>query len=81
MARESNFKDAPKSADSSWEAWINDRHFIFRKGRRKGSAFLYTCQTKIGDKTSITSFFSERDLSPDELEALPQFVTFISATM
>jgi hypothetical protein len=81
MVEESGFNDATKNADSSWEAWINDRHFTFSKARRKGGAYLYTCQTKIRDKTSVTSFFSERDLSPDELEGLPQFIAFISATM
>lgn len=71
---------SPQRAEEEWEAWINDRLFTFRKARRKGGAFLYSCRTKAGDKFSVTSFFDERDLTPDELEALPQFIAFVSAT-
>jgi hypothetical protein len=73
--------DEAVNADLVWEAWINDRLFTFRKARREGGAFLYTCVTKSGGKTSVTSFFSEKDMIPEELEAHPRFITFLSATM
>jgi hypothetical protein len=82
MAGEIRSKDgAPDNTDSVWEAWINDRLFTFRKTRQKGGAFLYTCERKFGGAKSVTSFFSERNLTPEELEALPQFIAFVSATM
>mgnify|MGYP001251266388 CR=1 FL=1 len=71
----------PENTDSVWEALINDRCFTFTKTCRKGGVFLYSCKTTKGGAVSVTSFFSERNLTPDELEALPQFVAFISATM
>lgn len=71
---------APEDTESVWEAWINDRPFTFRKTRQKGGVFLYSCE-RTGDTKSVTSFFSERNLTPEELEALPQFIAFISATM
>jgi hypothetical protein len=74
-------RDDMENAEHSWEAWINDRLFTFRKARREGGAFLYTCVTKSGGKTSVTSFFSEKDMTPEELESHPRFVTFVSATM
>jgi len=82
MAKEIEFKHgAPENTDSVWEAWINNRHFIFKKTRQEGGVFLYSCETKTGDTESVTSFFCDRNLMPEELEALPQFVAFISATM
>ncbi|HLJ14770.1 MAG TPA: hypothetical protein VKV15_09760 [Bryobacteraceae bacterium] len=33
------------------------------------------------DTKSSTSFFSDKDMTPEELEALPQFIAFVSATM
>ena len=82
MAMEIGFHHgAPENTDSVWEAWINDRPFTFRKTRQKGGVFLYSGERKAGGVESVTSFFSERDLTPEELEALPQFVAFISATM
>ena len=74
-------RDDVENVEQSWEAWINDRLFTFRKARRKGGAFLYTCVTKSGGKASVTSFFSEKDMTPEELESHPRFVTFVSATM
>jgi hypothetical protein len=74
-------RDHVENADLVWEACINDRLFTFRKSRRKGGAFLYTCATKSGGKTSITSFFSEKNMTPKELETLPRFITFVSAAM
>jgi hypothetical protein len=71
---------APEDTESVWEAWINDRPFTFRKTRQKGGVFLYSCE-RTGDPKSVTSFFSERNLTPEELEALPQFIAFVSATM
>jgi len=72
---------APESIDSVWDAWINDRQFTFRKARQRGGVFLYSCERKTGDSESVTSFFSETNLTLEELEALPQFIAFVSATM
>jgi len=74
-------RDDIENAEHSWEAWINDRLFTFRKTRRTGGAFLYTCVTQSDGKTSITSFFSEKDMTPEELEPHSRFVTFVTATM
>jgi hypothetical protein len=71
----------PESIDSVWDAWINERPFTFRKTRQRGGVFLYSCERKTGDSESVTSFFSERNLTPQELEALPQVIAFVSATM
>ena len=71
---------ASEDTESVWEAWINNRPFTFRKNRQKGGVFLYSCE-KTGDPKSVTSFFSERNLTPEEFEALPQFIAFVSATM
>jgi hypothetical protein len=80
MVRETGFNQgAPEDTDSVWDAWINDRPFTFRKTRQKGDVFLYTCMRK--DTKSVTSFFSDRNLTPEELEAMPQFIALISATM
>jgi hypothetical protein len=73
-------RGAPDDTDSVWEARVNDRPFTFRKTRQKGGVFLYSCE-RTGDPKSVTSFFSERDLTPEELEALPQFIAFVSATL
>jgi hypothetical protein len=82
MANEIEFKHgAPENTDSVWEAWINDRHFIFKKNCQNGDVFLYSCESKTGDIESVTSFFCDRNLTPEEVEALPQFVAFIAATM
>jgi hypothetical protein len=72
---------APESIESVWDAWINDRPFTFRKTRQRGGVFLYSCERKTGDSESVTSFFSETNLTLEELEALPQFIAFVSATM
>jgi hypothetical protein len=72
--------DSPDNTDTVWEARINDKPFTFRKTRQRGGAFLYSCE-RTGEPKSITCFFSERDLKPEELEAMPQFIAFVSATM
>ena len=80
MVEEAGFNHgAAEDTETVWDAWINDRPFTFRKTHQKGGIFLYTCMRK--DTKSVTSFFSNRDLTPEELEAMPQFIAFISATM
>jgi hypothetical protein len=70
-----------ENTDVIWEAWINERRFTFRKARREGGAFLYNCvATRSSGETSVTSFFSDKDMTPDELEAFPRFIAFVSAT-
>ena len=81
MTWESGFNHGAPEDTESWDAWINDRHFTFRKTRQKGGVFLYSCERKTGDTKSVTSFFSDRNLTPEELEAMPQFIAFVSATM
>ncbi len=70
----------PENPDKTWETQINGRTFIFTKSRqKKGNVFLYRCGRHSDSTESATSFYSERDLSPKEVEELPQFATFISA--
>ena len=81
MATENNSSADPCPAEEVWEAYVNDRHFTFRKTPRKSGAFLYSCVTEQKGKLSETFFFDERDLAPNEVEALPQFIAFVSAIM
>jgi hypothetical protein len=82
MLRDIGFNhDAPENTDSVREAWTNDRSFTCRKTRQKGGVFLYSCERKFGGTESVTRLFSDRNQTPEELEALPQFVAFVSATM
>ncbi len=41
----------------------------------------FSCERKNGDSKSVTSFFSDRHPTPQELDAMPPFIAFISATV
>jgi hypothetical protein len=72
---------APENLNKTWEKQIRDRTFSFKKLQKRKGLFLYNCQCHnehghfIG--ASSTGFYSERDLTPTEVEALPQCADFI----
>ena len=71
----------PENLNKTWEKQIRGRTFSFKKLQQRKGLFLYNCQCYnehdhfIG--TSSTGFYSERNLTPTEVEALPQFAPFI----
>jgi hypothetical protein len=82
MAREMGFTHgASQNRDLIWGKRINGMTFTFKKAREK-SLFLYNCRCESrweGFRSEgSTGFYSERDLTPEEVERLPQFATFIS---
>jgi len=68
----------PDNPDKTWEREINGLNFIFRKAREKEGLFLYRCGRRIESGSSETSFYSDRDLTPDEVEQAQQFAAFIT---
>ena len=70
----------PENPDKTWEKAINGRTFKFVKERvGKNGVFLYNCARYGNGSASSTGFHSERNLTPDEVERLPQFAAFIAA--
>ena len=70
----------PENPDKTWEKNINGRMFTFLKKRvGKDGIFIYNCARYVNDSTSSTGFHSPRNLTPDEVEHLPQFAAFIAA--
>ena len=73
----------PVTPDKTCEEKIGGRTFIFRKVMKRKGLFLYNCQCRNDQKSFIaassTGFYSERDLSPGQVEALTQFANFIAA--
>ena len=67
---------APENPDRTWEKQINGRTHIFTKTREREGLFLYGCQ---GQSGGLRRFHSGWDLSPDEVERLPQFKDFLGA--
>jgi len=72
----------PENPDKTWEKWINGRAFTFLKKRVSKVFFLYNCKCS-SESTAIisassTGFHSDRNLTPDEVERLPQFANFIA---
>jgi len=85
MAKEEiGFKQGvPENPDRSWEKKTNGKTFIFTKSREKDNSkvFLYRCICLSDkDSKSMTGFHSERDLKPQEVEELPQFLNFIAGS-
>jgi YHS domain-containing protein len=60
----------PESPDRKWKSQINGRTYFFTKSREK-SVFLYA--REYSAERGATSFYSERDLPPEEIEKLRQF--------
>jgi len=67
----------PENPDKAWEREINGLNFTFSKVDEKEGVFLYRCSRRIESGTSETSFYSDRDLTPEEVEQLPQFAAFL----
>ena len=83
MAKEEiGFKQGiPENPDKTWNKQINGQTFTFKKTREKNGFFLYCCGCESEDdrftSSSRTSFYSGRDLTPEEVEQAPQFSGFI----
>jgi hypothetical protein len=83
MAKEEiGFKHGiPENPDKTWEKQINGQTFTFKKALERKGLFLYGCQCRGADgpitTASKTGFYSEQDLTPEEVEQLPQFSDFI----
>lgn len=78
MKEEIGFKHGiPEDPNRSWEKQIKGRVFSFRKLHQRKGLFIYNCQCNDEHGDSSTGFHSERDLTPAEVEALPQFAPFI----
>ena len=82
MKEEIDFIHAvPENPEKTWEKSINGRHFTFLKKRVSKTFFLYNCKCS-SERTGITlasstGFHSDRDLTPEEVEHLPEFAAFI----
>jgi len=62
----------PENPDKTWETQINGRNFIFTKSlQEKSKVFLYQCECHSDSSKLATSFYSERNLSPKEVEEQP----------
>jgi hypothetical protein len=73
----------PENPDKTWEREINGLNFIFSKAREKEGVFLYKCSRRIENEPaaeagSETSFYSDRDLRPEDVEQLPHFAAFLA---
>jgi hypothetical protein len=73
----------PENPDKTWKKEINGKTFTFVKKRvGKNGIFLYNCArySEVGRfvSASSTGFHSDRNLTPDEVERLPQFANFIA---
>jgi hypothetical protein len=84
MKEEIGFKHGiPENPDKTWDKKINGRTFTFLKKRvgKSGIIFLYNCAHHSDDgrfvSASSTGFHSDRNLTPEEIEQLPQFADFI----
>jgi len=77
----------PENPDKTWDKRINGRIFTFSKKRESKSFFSYNCKcssestTKTKISSSSTGFTSDRNLTPDEVEQLPQFANFIASAL
>jgi hypothetical protein len=73
----------PENPERTWEKQIKGRTFQFSKRREGKSFFGYNCKIRSDGgrfmASSQTGFVSYRDLKPEEVEALPQFATFIES--
>lgn len=82
MAKELGFHHgAPKSKNLTFEQVIGGTTFVFKKEQVK-SFFLYNCRCRTVHGTltaeGSTGFYSERDLTREEIVRLPQFENFIA---
>ena len=72
----------PESQTKTWPKQIHGRTFVFKKAEERKGLFLYNCRYDGEDQRFVTAastgFYSERNLTPEEVEVLPQFASFIS---
>jgi hypothetical protein len=68
-------RGAPDNPDKTWKSEINGRTYTFAKALHKKGVFLYSCehQDETGDAKTEASFYSDRDLTSEEVEEAPQF--------
>ena len=88
MAREFGFGyGAPKDPVNTWEKLVGGTPFDYRKETLRKGLFLYNvgcynveCEYR-GKRllsSGSTGFHSEMDLTPEEVERLPQFAAFVA---
>jgi|GEM_PF-2673497 len=79
--KEIGFKNGvPENRTMIWEKHINGRTFVFKKAVEKEGVFLYNCRCPGQNGESSTGFHSSRDLTLEEVEASPQFASFLAAS-
>lgn len=83
MKEEIGFIHGMPEPDKKWEKEISGKVFTFLKERvGKNGIFLYNCaqysENEHFTSASSTGFHSDRNLTPEEVERLPQFADFIS---
>ncbi len=83
MKEEIGFIHGMPEPAKKWKKEINGKVFTFLKERvGKNSIFLYNCTQHSESarfiSTSSTGFHSDRNLTPEEVERLPQFADFIA---
>jgi hypothetical protein len=89
MAREIGFTHgAPKKLVTTWERLVSGTTFVYKKELVRAGLFQYNvacygveCEYrgKRMSSSGSTGFISERDLSADEVERLPQFADFVAS--
>jgi hypothetical protein len=70
----------PPNQDKTWKSIIEGTTYVFTKKRHNERVFLYKCEVSLpsGAEGPYSSFYSERDLEPDEIEQLRQFGNLIA---
>lgn len=69
---------SPENRLMIWEKQINGRTFVFKKTLETPGVFLYNCRCSGQNGGSSTGFHSPRDLTREEVEASPQFASFLT---
>jgi hypothetical protein len=67
----------PADRNRTWQKEIQGVTFVFEKFPEKAGLFRYTCKHHADGSDSSTGFYSERDLTPEEVERLPQFSSLL----
>jgi hypothetical protein len=69
----------PENTDRKWESEIEGITYIFTKARQNDRVVLYRCERKLssGAEGPYSSFYSDIDYTPEEIENMGQFVNII----